>query len=337
MLGGYAERELADVVDHFRKDNFMTAIELVSVFTLDGSGGNPCPIVLDANGMSSADMQEVARRYGHELGFVLRASSGDHDFSFRFFVPNHEMEMCGHATIGALWLLAQRGKLSGNTFRIATKSGPVIGFIRQGREGETAIEITQPAGKVVALTPAQTDDVLRTLAIGEEAVSGLPLCNASTSRIKTLIPIKSPDALNALAPSVQAVEAVCSRIGSTGLYPYAVVDGSSRLFEARQFPRSSGYQEDAVTGIAAAALAFGLLDNGLIAPNDETIRILQGRAMGRLSEIRVRIGFAGGRPVGCLLGGKVVLMKFPTSSTSLSGSGDDVRADKSEQLTSPKT
>jgi hypothetical protein len=59
--------------------------------------------------------------------------------------------------------------------------------------------------------------------------------------------------------------------------------------------------------------------------------------MGRLSEIRVRIGFAGGRPVGCLLGGKVVLMKSPTSSTSLSGSGDDVRADKSEQLTSPKT
>ncbi|UFX46956.1 hypothetical protein HAP47_0009945 [Bradyrhizobium sp. 41S5] len=47
-------------------------------------------------------------------------------------------------------------------------------------------------------------------------------------------------------------------------------------------------------------------------PNDEEIRILQGRAMGRLPEIRVRIGFAGGRPVGCLLGGNVVLMAAPS-------------------------
>jgi PhzF family phenazine biosynthesis protein len=151
---------------------------------------------------------------------------------------------------------------------------------------------------------------LQALGIGrEETVSNLPLCNASTSRIKTLIPIKSPDTLNALAPTVHAVEAVCNRIGSTGLYPYAVVDRASRLFEARQFPRSSGYLEDAATGIAAAALAFGLLGNGLIEPNDKTVRILQGRAMGRLSEIRVRVGFAGDRPIGCLLGGAVEALR----------------------------
>nr|WP_283843102.1 PhzF family phenazine biosynthesis protein [Bradyrhizobium sp. 2S1] len=120
--------------------------------------------------------------------------------------------------------------------------------------------------------------------------------------------MRSPEALNALEPSVGDVEAVCGRIGSTGLYPFAVVDRAARLFEARQFPRSSSYREDAATGIAAAALVFGLLDYGLITPNDDEIRILQGRAMGRLSEIRVRIGFAGGRPVGCLLGGNVVLM-----------------------------
>ena len=218
----------------------MTAVELVSVFTRDGSGGNPCPIVLDAHGMSAADMQEVARRYGHESGFVLRSENEDHDFAFRFFVPNHEMEMCGHATIGALWLLARHGRISADSVRISTRSGMVTGFIRRDDDGEADVEITQPAGKTVPLTPAQSDDVLQALGIGSEAVSDLPLCNASTSRVKTLIPIKSPDALNALAPSVQAVEAVCNRIGSTGLYPYAVVERASRLFEARQFPRSSG-------------------------------------------------------------------------------------------------
>ena len=40
-------------------------------------------------------------------------------------------------------------------------------------------------------------------------------------------------------------------------------------FEARQFPRSSGYNEDAATGITASALAFGLLENGLVGKGEE--------------------------------------------------------------------
>ncbi|MBR0870326.1 PhzF family phenazine biosynthesis protein [Bradyrhizobium tropiciagri] len=289
----------------------MTAVELVSVFTVDGEGGNPCPIVVDAGSMSASDMQGVARRHGHESGFVLPAESDDFDLTFRFFVPNHEMEMCGHATIGALWLLARQGKLTGDTIRISTRSGPVTGYISRDRGGGIRAEITQPAGKSVPLTAQQRDDVLRALAAGPDSIGeGVP-CNAVTSRVKTLVPMRSPDALHALDPAVADVEAVCGRIGSSGLYPFAVIDRAARLFEARQFPRSSGYREDAATGIAAAALAFGLLDYGLVAPSDDEIRILQGRAMGRLSEIRVRIGFAGGRPVGCLLGGNVVLMAAP--------------------------
>ena len=129
--------------------------------------------------------------------------------------------------------------------------------------------------------------------------------NAVTSRTKTLVPMRDVERLNALVADPVAIEPVCRAIGSTGLYPYAVASAAERTFEARQFPRSSGYPEDAATGIAAAALAFGLLANGTIAPDDRPVRIFQGRAMGRLSEIRVRIGFAGGRAIGCLIGGAV--------------------------------
>ena len=111
--------------------------------------------------------------------------------------------------------------------------------------------------------------------------------------------------MNALKSDMQAVEALCNRIGSTGLYPYSVQDRQAQIFEARQFPRSSGYPEDAATGIAAAALSFGLLANGLVEKSDKPIRVFQGRAMGALSAIGVRLGFAGGRAIGCLLGGAV--------------------------------
>jgi PhzF family phenazine biosynthesis protein len=283
----------------------MSAIEVVNIFTIDGTGGNPCPIVVDASTLKPEEMRRVAGRFGHESGFVLPPRSGDYDFAFRFWVPNHEMEMCGHATIGALWLLATHDMLPAKILRIETLSGPVTGFVNRGADEQPSVEITQPVGKVVPLDREQEVDVLGVLKLERTDLLDVPLHNATTSRVKTLVPVKDPDRLNALKSDMPAVEAVCRRIGSTGLYPFAVLDEQARSFEARQFPRSSGYPEDAATGIAATALAFGLLRDGLVAADDREIRILQGRAIGRPSQIRVRIGFAGKQAVGCLLGGAV--------------------------------
>jgi PhzF family phenazine biosynthesis protein len=283
----------------------MGDVEILSVFTYGSRGGNPCPVVADARGMSAAAMRDVARRYGHEAGFVLPADHSDEDFVFRFFVPNHEMEMCGHATIGALWALGRQGRLPGSTVRITTRSGPVTGYVSAVDDPDPQIQITQPAGKVRPLAREQEDCVLAALAIGRDALADLPLHNAVTSRVKTLIPMRDPERLNALKVNVPAIEAACRRVNSTGLYPWAVIDKEARLFEARQFPRASGYPEDAATGIAAAALAFGLLHEKIIAADDRVVRVLQGRAMECLSEIRVAIGFAQGRAAGCLLSGAV--------------------------------
>lgn len=281
----------------------MIEIKLVNVFTHNGAGGNPCPIVVDAAALTGADMQGIAADFGHESGFVLPAISGDADYIFRFWVPRHEMEMCGHATIGALWTLATTGQLRSGQVRIDTRSGPVTGFVDLHHSEDPYVEITQPVGKVVDLTQGQENLVLAALRLSRNDLLDLPLQNAVTSRVKTLIPIKSVDRLNDLTSSMPTTEKCCESIGSTGLYPYAVESLEERRFEARQFPKSSGYPEDAATGIAAAALAFGLLKNGLIKADSARITVLQGRPMGALSEIGVRIGFADEAPVGCLIGG----------------------------------
>jgi len=285
----------------------MTEIELVNVFTHRGRGGNPCPIVIDASDLPDAGMQSVARHFGHESGFVLPAPGLDADYTFRFWVPRHEMEMCGHATIGALWALATKGHLHADQVRIATRSGPVTGYVDHASSGDPSVEISQPVGKVVDLSRAEEDEVLAALRISRADLLDLPVQNAVTSRVKTIIPIRSVRQLNDLVPDAPRIEVCCERIGSTGLYPYAIEHQGERRFEARQFPKSSGYPEDAATGIAAAALAFGLLKNRLVERNSEPITVMQGRAMDALSEIRVRLGFADSRPVGCLLGGTVTL------------------------------
>ncbi|TPM40536.1 PhzF family phenazine biosynthesis isomerase [Mesorhizobium sp. B2-3-4] len=283
-------------------------VQLVSVFPAGLRGGNPAPIVVDAAGMSDADMQDVARSYGYESGFVLPPPPGsDCDFEFRFWVPNHEMSMCGHATVGALWLLDRLGKLPDDNLAIWTRSGRVDARIRGRTNDGATVEISQPAGRVESLGDAESTEIIDVLGIRVDDRAPQPIQNAATSRVKTLVPLRSLAILDRLSPDFSRIEGLCERIGSTGLYPYAVLDRVAQIVDARQFPKSSGYPEDAATGIAAAALAFGLLANGMVEATERQITIRQGRAMQRPSEILVRFRLDGERPTGCWLGGAVRL------------------------------
>lgn len=311
--GNYlAGKELDGIMSsEFTLTNFPAGkVITVDVFSAGKNGGNPAPVVLNANTMTDNDMQEVARRTGHESGFVKSAAAGsDYDFSLHFWVPKHRMEMCGHVTVGTVWLMKKLGMLTRNELIISTLSGKVYARILQHPDGhDFRVEITQPAGVVTPIPggEAAKQEIMALLGITREQLADAPFVNSRTSRIKTLVPLKSTQVLHSLQPDFTQIAGLCERIDSTGLYPYASDVDHPDTFYARQFPKSSGYPEDAATGIAAAALAFGLRDSGQVKTHTERVFIRQGQAMGRPSQIEVtyRItpqGVAGG----CWLGGNV--------------------------------
>lgn len=279
----------------------MSEVSLIRVFVRDGLGGNPVPLVEDARGMSAAEMQAVAATYGHESAFVLPAEGGC-DWRFRFFVPQHEMEMCGHATVGTLWALRQWGRWTGPSARIETLSGVVQAYWDDAAQ---CAWISQPAVRVQTLGQQACHRVAAQL--------GLPpgdykTDNAATSRVKTLVALPSVSMLDGLQPDFSTMEALCAEIGSTGLYPYAIgtanADGRP-VVHARQFPKSSGYPEDAATGIAAAALWGYLASEGALGSDPAaSIAVWQGDAMGSPSEILVAPRMSDqGLPDGCWLSG----------------------------------
>ena len=283
----------------------------VRVFVgLDGRGGNLAPIALDAADMSDDEMRQLAESTGHESGFVLRPadSSSGADFRMRYFVPAHEVEMCGHATVGALWALRRAGLWESRSAIIETKSGLVHGLLRHTNTGDETIEITQPPGQLQAIDDEDAvADILRTLNVSREQLLRFPIWNASTSRVKTLVPLRSVEILDTLTPDFSRMKQLCERIGSTGLYPFAIESLRERVFHARQFPKSSGYPEDAATGIAAAALLYGLRAYELVPDGEGVVTVHQGRAMGSPSRICVRFNSGrDGLPAGCLVGGRVV-------------------------------
>jgi trans-2,3-dihydro-3-hydroxyanthranilate isomerase len=281
----------------------------LNVFVNGPGGGNPVPLVRHAAGMTSDEMRAVARRYGHESAFVFDSSEPGIDWELRFFVPNHEMEMCGHATVGALWALRQWDDWTDASARVRTRSGLVD--IRWDALRKR-VWISQPPATLRPLAPSLDVRVRQVLDPGRVATWSHVAVNASTSRTKTLVQVGTVAQLDALLPTLEDVETVCNEADSTGLYPYAIdiKPNGSATVAARQFPRSSGYPEDAATGIAAAALwsylsATGAVASGVpSAPLTTTIR--QGEAMGRPSAIELQARFdAQGQPCGCWLSGRV--------------------------------
>jgi PhzF family phenazine biosynthesis protein len=250
------------------------------------------PLVLDARGMAASDMQALAAYHGHESSFVVPADRDGHLCQLRFFVPGHEMEMCGHATVGTLWALRQWGRWTTPRARVQTLSGSVD--IEWDDAGSRAW-VSQPAVATSDLTPAQCRRVAAVLRIDPDQ-PGLHMINASTSRVKTLVRMGSVAELDALAPDFDAMRDVCEAIGSTGLYPYALTEDGAC---ARQFPKASGYPEDAATGIAAAALWGHLNETGCV-PADSVYTVRQGVAMGSPSAIQLR---RRGDAPGCWLSG----------------------------------
>lgn len=286
----------------------------VDVFIGGPGGGNPVPLVADAAALPVEAMQAMARATGHESAFVLPPTGADADWRLRFFVPQHEMEMCGHATVGSLWAMRQWGRWTAPSARIETLSGMVDA---EWDDAARCVWVSQPAVQTQALAGDAIQRIAEVLRI--PAASMLSITNASTSRVKTLVRMPDVAALQALQPDFAAMQALCDTIASTGLYPYALDDGEasgSPVIAARQFPRSSGYPEDAATGIAAAALWGHLAATGMVpvgtpgTPVASTVH--QGQAMGRPSAITVRARFdSTGRIAGCWLSGHVAWSEQP--------------------------
>ncbi|CAI7565723.1 unnamed protein product [Penicillium glandicola] len=269
-------------------------VHLLRVSPAAPDGGDTFAIVPNAKGMSDQEMQEVASSHDHMGGFAFPAPAGsDYDYEIRFWSPYYELEMCTHATIGTVWLLSELGMAEDNV-RILTKSRLVEARI-------TRLQTIQTAQRMVSGLKYPNRHVQPWMI--DMLVPGFPIQNAGTSKVKTLIPLKSVEMLDSLELDHRPVKRILGKIKSTGLYFHVIVDHNLQEYEARQFPRNVAYWEDAAT-----ALAFGLLVNGVIHKTDQILKIRQSWAR-HPCEINLRFRKWGGDVDGCWIGGTA---KFET-------------------------
>ena len=82
------------------------------VFTDRPFTGNPLAIFPDAEGLSSEEMQAIAKEMNlSETTFVLPATDLKAKFRLRIFTPTAELPLAGHPVVGTCFILAERGEI----------------------------------------------------------------------------------------------------------------------------------------------------------------------------------------------------------------------------------
>lgn len=79
------------------EDKMIAAARVVHtrVFAAQPYGGNPCPVIVNADHLSDEQMQTMATTLGLDTAFVLQPRAADAELRIRYFVPDHELGVSG--------------------------------------------------------------------------------------------------------------------------------------------------------------------------------------------------------------------------------------------------
>ncbi len=238
----------------------------VNAFTKRSAGGNPAGVVLRAETLSKTQRQALATAAGYsETVFV---EGRGNDLKLEYFTPARQIDICGHATVGAFSLLRDRRLISlGNhSFR------SVIGTHRVMVTKDSVGLWQKGIYDKLLGTRATTQTIAQSLETQPRAFAS-PLRLANNGSPFLLVEVADRASLKMLRPNLEQVRALSERLNIVGYYVY--FKNSKGQVEARMFAPHYGIAEESATGMAAGALALSLYRR----TGQKHFEILQGHLM----------------------------------------------------------
>jgi trans-2,3-dihydro-3-hydroxyanthranilate isomerase len=286
----------------------------VDVFTDRAFGGNPLAVVLDAGGLSTAQMQAIAVEFNYaETTFVLPPRDPSNDAHVRIFTVTTEMPFAGHPNVGTAFVLAtQAAKPPARlTFEEGAGLVPVETLQHEGRVVGAELTAPQRLSKLTPFSPAQAA-ACGSLTADDVRTDGHPPLIVSVGMPFLVAELNSRDALRRAAPDAAAFARTLPCDGAFAVYFYTrdvpeaerPCDLQARMF----FPGSSSLVEDPATGSATVAAAALLADLASERDGEFSLRVGQGVDMGRPSLLVTRVRKANGAVVSAHVGGGCVQM-----------------------------
>jgi len=297
----------------------------VDVFTDRAFGGNPLAVVLDAGGLSTAQMQAIASEFNYaETTFVLPPRDPSHDAQVRIFTVNKELPFAGHPNVGTAFVLATQATKPPARLLFEEGAGlvPVEILTKEGRAVGAELTAPQPLEQLTQFSAEQAAAVV-SLSSADIRTDRHPPQIVTVGLPFLVVELASRDALRRARPDAAAFARTFPCDGSDAVYLYTrdipPAEKTSDL-QARMFhPGSSGLSEDPATGSATVAIAALLADLSGERDGELKLRIGQGVDMGRPSLLLTRVRKASGVIASAHVGGACVQMM--EGSFRLAGEG----------------
>ncbi|MBY8341909.1 PhzF family phenazine biosynthesis protein [Streptomyces sp. KC 17012] len=218
-------------------------IRIVDAFTDRPFTGNPAGVLLLDSFPADERLQRIALEVNHaETAFAHRLDGGgEADWALRWFTPETEVNMCGHATLATAHVLHTTGAHEG-AVRFATRSGVLVAT--PGEDGSITMDFpTAP------LTPVEVPAGVA------EALGAVPraACDTGPNVGDLVVELADEKTVRALTPDLRAL----GRYSERGIIATARAEDPSRGYDfvSRCFFPNVGIDEDPVTGSAHTALA----------------------------------------------------------------------------------
>lgn len=291
---------------HARPTLHTSAFKQVDVFTAEPMRGNALAVVLDAEGMSTAAMQQVAAWTNlSETTFVLPPTQAGADYRVRIFTPQSELPFAGHPSVGTAHALLESERLGGKETLVQECGDGLLPLRVVGQGSARRVFVRTPRARFGELPPDAGEAIAQALRAGPGMA---PPRRVTLGPAWVVCDLGSAAAVRALKPDMAALTALRERFDAVYFTVFGRAAGGEHQLVVRAFCPADGIPEDPVTGSANAAIGEYLHAQGGLAAIGAEYRVSQGREMGRDGTVEVRVDTAtgqveiGGQSVTCVDG-----------------------------------
>ncbi|MBS4201735.1 PhzF family phenazine biosynthesis isomerase [Bacillus sp. FJAT-49732] len=229
-------------------------VKHIDAFSSIPGKGNPAGVVLNGGDYTDEQMLAIAAAVGfNETSFVV--SSNIADFRIRYFTPGHEMNLCGHATMGTVYALRMNGLLKQSDFTIETNAGVLPIHIHE--ENNQLLITMQQAKPQFQTFNGSKSEIAASIGLTEEDLhSQYPIVYGSTGIWTLIVPVKELASFHNMDPATKDFPGILKEMRRASVHPISFeVRDEGNDMHARHFSSPfSGTVEDAVTGTASGVM-----------------------------------------------------------------------------------
>ncbi|MGV3503177.1 MAG: PhzF family phenazine biosynthesis protein [Adhaeribacter sp.] len=204
----------------------------VDAFADQVFSGNPAAVCPLAQWLQDETMLNIAQENNlAETAFYVK--QGD-QYEIRWFTPTVEVDLCGHATLAAAYVLFNQENHAGERIDFLS---PRSGKLTVTRQGEL-LTLNFPA------------DTFQPVELSEELIAGFNIRPQAAWKGKTdfMVEFKDEEEIRRLVPAFSQI----AKLPARGII--ATAKGNKTDFVSRFFAPQSGIDEDPVTGSAHTTL-----------------------------------------------------------------------------------